>query len=354
MRALYSLYLLILFVAGVSARGEEFEWYGKSLAVYSCFYEINYSKGFKFCQPGDRTCACTNENAMASLAGCLTYKNRNTTEMIYNFVGFCQKNLNITVSHDWFDKAITHFNLNAKNEDAVLNEITSSTRDGDSTSEARGGNGLLVSGGGNNSTESRGGNGPNDSRGGNVSSDTRGGDNASATRGGNSASETEVRGQEGSSESRGSGKSEGKDGNSSSESEGGYSLEPKDGSREERGTSDGRDKSSESKRENTSSESRGGNSSETKGGNSSESKEENKPSDSKNEESPSASKGGRGSGERPSATIVNFPVRFSPKNMDYFEDIAKRFLLNFDNSIWYGVSTFGFWLIILLFSSISH
>ncbi|EGW35467.1 ferric reductase [Spathaspora passalidarum NRRL Y-27907] len=116
------LYFGFILLAGVQAHGKEhFTWYKKSLAIYACNYEISYLKGISFCPAKGnkrerKKCRCANENWRASLAGCLAYKERNTTSTIEFYKSFCQNNYNVDLDKDWFDKSYTHFLNNAKNK----------------------------------------------------------------------------------------------------------------------------------------------------------------------------------------------------------------------------------------------
>ncbi|RLV92257.1 putative ferric reductase transmembrane component [Spathaspora sp. JA1] len=58
--------------------------------------------------------------------------------------------------------------------------------------------------------------------------------------------------------------------------------------------------------------------------------------------------------ELPADNIVDIPLKFEPKDMDYFAQVALLFLGNYDDSVWYGVSVYGFWFLVLLVGTISH
>ncbi|RLV96177.1 putative ferric reductase transmembrane component [Spathaspora sp. JA1] len=174
MNLIYSLYLLLT-LTGVQAHGE-FQWYGKALALYGCVYEINFGQKFRFCPPDDKTCICSNENALATLAGCINYKNRNTTDLTDYAIKYCADRSKLVLEPNWFDIAFTNFKNNAVNQSDI----------------------------------------------------------------------------------------------------------------------------------------------------------------------------------KPSKDLVDVPVKFPKQEMDFFIEVASRFLLNYDNSIWYGVSVFGFWLLILLAYAVTH
>ncbi|EGW35517.1 uncharacterized protein SPAPADRAFT_146859 [Spathaspora passalidarum NRRL Y-27907] len=54
------------------------------------------------------------------------------------------------------------------------------------------------------------------------------------------------------------------------------------------------------------------------------------------------------------SNIVDVPLKFEPKDMDHYSTIAMNFLGNYDDSVYYGVSVYGFWLIVLLIGAASH
>ncbi|EGW35465.1 uncharacterized protein SPAPADRAFT_48455 [Spathaspora passalidarum NRRL Y-27907] len=51
---------------------------------------------------------------------------------------------------------------------------------------------------------------------------------------------------------------------------------------------------------------------------------------------------------------IKVPVRFSPHSMDLFLESTANYLGNYDNSIWYGISVVGFWVIVLLVAFASN
>ncbi|RLV92256.1 putative ferric reductase transmembrane component [Spathaspora sp. JA1] len=52
--------------------------------------------------------------------------------------------------------------------------------------------------------------------------------------------------------------------------------------------------------------------------------------------------------------IANVPLRFDPQVMDFYVKVAVNFLGNYDDSIWYGVSVFGYWLVVLVIGAVSQ
>ncbi|EGW35515.1 uncharacterized protein SPAPADRAFT_64626 [Spathaspora passalidarum NRRL Y-27907] len=51
---------------------------------------------------------------------------------------------------------------------------------------------------------------------------------------------------------------------------------------------------------------------------------------------------------------VNVPVKYEPDTMNYYAYVANTYLLNFDDSIYYGAAIFGFWLVVLIIHAVSH
>ncbi|KAG7663950.1 uncharacterized protein J8A68_002511 [[Candida] subhashii] len=105
---------IAFFLIAVSAHGGggEYVHYGGGIPVYACNLQIN--REVSFCpKPFNYSCLCTNENALATYAGCLAYKNRISEAALHQMGEFCE-NGNVELEHDWIDSALERFNKYAK------------------------------------------------------------------------------------------------------------------------------------------------------------------------------------------------------------------------------------------------
>ncbi|EGW35514.1 uncharacterized protein SPAPADRAFT_131789 [Spathaspora passalidarum NRRL Y-27907] len=115
----YSLFLQFLFAIRVLAHGSGLEFYKKAALLYGCNYIMSYS-GYTFCPPSDKTCLCANKNSVATIAGCLAYKNSNTSYLINHFIPeYCHEYYGTELEPGWYDKALVYFNNNARNASEV-------------------------------------------------------------------------------------------------------------------------------------------------------------------------------------------------------------------------------------------
>ncbi|RLV96023.1 putative ferric reductase transmembrane component [Spathaspora sp. JA1] len=91
-----------------------FEWTYKTVALYSCVYQVDA----KFC-PLDKDCLCSNKDSLATIAGCITYKNRATPYLIDYTVDYCATKYKTEIDPNWYDVGLPHFNKNAVNESDI-------------------------------------------------------------------------------------------------------------------------------------------------------------------------------------------------------------------------------------------
>ncbi|KAL6450555.1 CFL1 Probable ferric reductase transmembrane component [Candida maltosa Xu316] len=106
--------LLVCFISGVAAeKGAKFEKYGVKKYFYACNYELMLAA--TFCKKGrDYACMCTNENYLATFAGCLAYKNRNSTSVTNRMVEQCMEYGNVTIEEDWSSEYYKYYLDHAK------------------------------------------------------------------------------------------------------------------------------------------------------------------------------------------------------------------------------------------------
>ncbi|EGW35516.1 uncharacterized protein SPAPADRAFT_146854 [Spathaspora passalidarum NRRL Y-27907] len=111
--------LVFIFAIGALAHGSGLEFYKQAAPLYGCNYIISYT-GYHFCPPTDKTCLCTNENSVATIAGCLANTNSNTTYVVDHFVPeYCHEYYLTELEPDWYNKALEYFNKNARNASEV-------------------------------------------------------------------------------------------------------------------------------------------------------------------------------------------------------------------------------------------
>ncbi|EGW35188.1 uncharacterized protein SPAPADRAFT_146155 [Spathaspora passalidarum NRRL Y-27907] len=119
-----SILILFVLITNVLAK-TKFEWFTHAKTFYACMYEINFLRNMRFCGSVEEDCLCSCENALATVAGCITYKNRNRTKEIDYVGAYCHKFYNIDLDPDWFSKSLAFFNKNAKKvEDIGENDQT--------------------------------------------------------------------------------------------------------------------------------------------------------------------------------------------------------------------------------------
>ncbi|EMG48153.1 hypothetical protein G210_1335 [Candida maltosa Xu316] len=113
-------HILLLFIASVSAMKMDFEKFSDSLGFYTCNRQIR--KSVTYCgKSSSYTCLCSTPNALATYAGCLAYKNRNTPKQTNKLVAFCAHYGDVTVEEDWFPAAYTNFLANAQTKEEIAN-----------------------------------------------------------------------------------------------------------------------------------------------------------------------------------------------------------------------------------------
>ncbi|CAI5756513.1 unnamed protein product [Candida verbasci] len=111
----------ILLTSLVTAHGEgngvPYTKYEHSKPIYCCNYEIR--QAVTYCPPGNYTCLCSNKNALATYAGCLSYKKRNGTHTLHFMEHWCEENGNVTLAEDWYKNSYKHFLDNAKSASEI-------------------------------------------------------------------------------------------------------------------------------------------------------------------------------------------------------------------------------------------
>lgn len=85
---------------------------------YACQYQMRME--VNFCGPRDRTCPCTNENALATVAGCMYSINKTAEKYLEPWKESCS-NMNVTLEGDWFEKAVDYYKENAKAASEIPN-----------------------------------------------------------------------------------------------------------------------------------------------------------------------------------------------------------------------------------------
>ncbi|KAI5951548.1 hypothetical protein KGF54_004622 [Candida jiufengensis] len=79
---------------------------------YACNAQVS-AEG-KYCSPKDRSCLCFNDNAIASIAGCLYEVGKTDQKYTEGLVNQCSRFPNSTVTKDWFSKYVLIYKEKAK------------------------------------------------------------------------------------------------------------------------------------------------------------------------------------------------------------------------------------------------
>ncbi|RCK65215.1 Ferric/cupric reductase transmembrane component 1 [Candida viswanathii] len=120
MNFIYYYLVTALLAAIATAEGEKgasYVPYRSAMGFYACNYEIRRSAAF--CKKPVYSCLCADKNVLASFAGCLAYRNRNSTGAVERLVDYCLENGNVTVPEDWFDESYQYFVENAKSASEI-------------------------------------------------------------------------------------------------------------------------------------------------------------------------------------------------------------------------------------------
>ncbi|RCK65274.1 putative ferric reductase transmembrane component [Candida viswanathii] len=103
------------------AHGAKFQIYGSGLVYSACNYQTTQSA--TFCANGLKSlaCLCSNKKALATLVGCMTYDNRNTSHAVDLAQEYCEKYGNVTLPDDWFEESYEYFLDNAVDPSSIPN-----------------------------------------------------------------------------------------------------------------------------------------------------------------------------------------------------------------------------------------
>ncbi|KAG7665914.1 uncharacterized protein J8A68_000537 [[Candida] subhashii] len=115
---LYSYLILVtLYLLGAEAKPSPFTKYGDSISLYACNYQINVD--VSFCPTAfNYTCLCQDENALATYAGCLAYKNRDSHAAQEALIEFCK---GTELDKNWYAPAIKRYEQYAKSASEIKN-----------------------------------------------------------------------------------------------------------------------------------------------------------------------------------------------------------------------------------------
>ncbi|KAI5951550.1 hypothetical protein KGF54_004624 [Candida jiufengensis] len=86
--------------------------------VYACFYQM--TSEVTFCPATDISCACTNKNALSTIAGCLYSIDRTEIKYTDYLIENCGY-YNVTVHEDWYKQSIGHYLSDAKSAKEIEN-----------------------------------------------------------------------------------------------------------------------------------------------------------------------------------------------------------------------------------------
>ena len=102
-------FIIIAFFATYSvAHNMKFKIYGESTVYWACIFQTFTTA--KFCsEMGVYPCICSNQNGLATLAGCMAYHNRNSTKVIKAAEDSCFIDGGTTLSKNWFDESYQYY-----------------------------------------------------------------------------------------------------------------------------------------------------------------------------------------------------------------------------------------------------
>lgn len=115
-----SVFICLLLCINLSAaHGErDYEDNRDKRFYYACQYQMRMEANF--CGPRDRSCPCTNENALATVAGCLYSINKTDEKYLEPWIETCE-HMNVTLEGNWFEQAIEYYKENAKSAKEIPN-----------------------------------------------------------------------------------------------------------------------------------------------------------------------------------------------------------------------------------------
>ncbi|KAI5964805.1 uncharacterized protein KGF55_001875 [Candida pseudojiufengensis] len=109
----FSILSLAYLFATIDAHGDEaYEDTSDLKYFYACNAQVS-AEG-KYCSPKERNCLCFNDNAKASIAGCLHEIGKTEHKYTYGLIRQCHQYPNATVDKDWYSKYIQIYNEKAK------------------------------------------------------------------------------------------------------------------------------------------------------------------------------------------------------------------------------------------------
>ncbi|RCK57729.1 putative ferric reductase transmembrane component [Candida viswanathii] len=105
---------LAYFASFILAESLKFSLTGDGLVFWGCAYQA-LATG-TLCATGRMSvCMCSNPYAMATMAGCMAYDNRNTTSVVKAATEICRNSAMVNISDDWFDDAYALYEEQAMN-----------------------------------------------------------------------------------------------------------------------------------------------------------------------------------------------------------------------------------------------
>ncbi|RCK65214.1 putative ferric reductase transmembrane component [Candida viswanathii] len=121
MNFIYYYYLITALFAATAAaeKGAPYSTYGPAMGFYACNLEIR--KAVAFCKKPDYSCLCASKPALATYAGCLAYRGRNSTGSIDRLTHFCDEYGNVTLPENWFQESYQYFLDSAKSASEIPN-----------------------------------------------------------------------------------------------------------------------------------------------------------------------------------------------------------------------------------------
>ncbi|KAG5417317.1 hypothetical protein I9W82_004950 [Candida metapsilosis] len=107
------IYLLLCVNLSAAARGGSTDYKrDKDKRFYfACQYQMNTE--VTFCGPRDRSCTCSNKNAMATIAGCMDSIEKTKEKYLKQWKESCVRS-RAKLDADWFEQALNYYKENAK------------------------------------------------------------------------------------------------------------------------------------------------------------------------------------------------------------------------------------------------
>ncbi|EER33102.1 conserved hypothetical protein [Candida tropicalis MYA-3404] len=103
-------FILFTYIAAfTAAHGAKFSVMGDGLVFWACDYQIDATAEFECGEYKYTACTCTNKNALATIVGCLSYNNRNTSGVIKATEGICVDFGDVKLPEGWFEESYQHY-----------------------------------------------------------------------------------------------------------------------------------------------------------------------------------------------------------------------------------------------------